>query len=116
MFAAATMAGGILLAVLLIVLMVGRHRKEAATQVASKEAYLAEAQRLSHTGSFGWSASSGFVWSEETFQIFGLDRATRPTVETVIQRTHPEDVERVQQFIDRASQRWKRLAILSTGY
>ena len=102
MFAAATMVGGILLAILLIVLMVGRYRKDTATQVASKEAYLAEAQRLSHTGSFGWSASSGFVWSEETFQIFGFDRATRPTVETVIQRTHPEDVERVQQLIDRA--------------
>jgi PAS domain S-box-containing protein len=102
MFAAATMAGGILLAILLIVLMVGRYRKDTATQVASKEAYLAEAQRLSHTGSFGWSASSGFVWSEETFQIFGFDRATRPTVETVIQRTHPEDVERVQQLIERA--------------
>ena len=102
LFAAATMAGGILFAILLIVLMVGRYRKDTATQVASKEAYLAEAQRLSHTGSFGWSASSGFVWSEETFQIFGFDRATRPTVETVIQRTHPEDVERVQQLIDRA--------------
>jgi PAS domain S-box-containing protein len=102
MLAAATMAGGILLAILLIVLLVGRYRKDTATQVASKEAYLAEAQRLSHTGSFGWSASSGFVWSEETFQIFGFDRATRPTVETVIQRTHPEGVERVQQLIDRA--------------
>jgi len=102
LFAAATMAGGILFAVLLIVLMVGRYRKDTATQVASKEAYLAEAQRLSHTGSFGWSASSGFVWSEETFQIFGFDRATRPTVERVIQRTHPEDVERVQQLIDHA--------------
>ena len=63
MLAAATMAGGILLAILLIVLTFGRFRKEAATQVASKEAYLAEAQRLSHTGSFGWSAATGFVWS-----------------------------------------------------
>jgi C4-dicarboxylate-specific signal transduction histidine kinase len=97
------MAGGILLAILLIVLTFGRFRKEAATEVASKEAYLAEAQRLSHTGSFGWRAASGFVWSEETFRIFELDRAITPTVEAVIQRTHPEDRERVQQFIDRAS-------------
>ena len=81
MLAAATMAGGILLAILLIVLTFGRYRKEAATEVASKEAYLAEAQRLSHTGSFGWSAASGFVWSDETFRIFELDRATAPTVE-----------------------------------
>jgi signal transduction histidine kinase len=103
LLAAATMAGGILLAILLIVLTFGRFRKEAATEVASKEAYLAEAQRLSHTGSFGWRAASGFVWSEETFRIFELDRAITPTVEAVIQRTHPEDRERVQQFIDRAS-------------
>ncbi len=98
--AAVTMAGGILLAILLIVLMVVRHRKEAATQVASKEAYLAEAQHLSHTGSFGWNPSSGFIWSDETFQIFGLDRGINPTIETVIDRTHPEDVERVRQFIE----------------
>ena len=98
--AAVTMAGGILLAILLIVLMVVRHRKEAATQVASKEAYLAEAQRLSHTGSFGWNPSSGFIWSDETFRIFGFDRGISPTIETVIDRTHPEDVERVRQFIE----------------
>jgi PAS domain S-box-containing protein len=100
--AAATMAGGILLAILLIVLLVIHHRKDAAIQVASKEAYLAEAQRLSHTGSFGWNASGGFVWSEETFRIFGFDRATQPTVESVIQRTHPEDLGRVRDFIERA--------------
>jgi PAS domain S-box-containing protein len=100
--AAATMAGGILLAILLIVLLVIHHRKDAAIQVASKEAYLAEAQRLSHTGSFGWNASGGFVWSEETFRIFGFDRATQPTVESVIQRTHPEDLRRVRDFIERA--------------
>ena len=101
--AAAIMAAGILLSILLIVLLVGRYRKDVATEAASKEAYLAEAQRLSHTGSFGWSTRGGFIWSEETFRIFGLDPATRPTVETVIQRTHPDDVERVKQFIDRAS-------------
>ena len=103
MLAAATMAGGILLAILLIVLTFGRYRKEAATEVAAKEAYLAEAQRLSHTGSFGWNAATGFVWSDETFRIFELDRATAPTVEAIIQRTHPEDRERVQEFIERAS-------------
>jgi PAS domain S-box-containing protein len=99
--ATTAMAGGILLVVLLILLMVRRHRKDAATQIAAKEAYLAEAQRLSHTGSFGWSAAGGFVWSGETFRIFGLDPATKPMLETVIQRTHPEDVARVQEFIDR---------------
>jgi PAS domain S-box-containing protein len=102
--AIAALAGGIVLAILLIVLLVRRHRKEAATQLASKEAYLAEAQRLSHTGSFGWSASGGFVWSDETFRIFGFDPATAPTIEAIIQRTHPEDVDRVREFIEHASQ------------
>jgi PAS domain S-box-containing protein len=101
-FAATIMAGGIAITVVLIALMVARYRKDTATQVASKEAYLAEAQRLSHTGSFGWSAASGFVWSDETFRIFGMDRATIPNIEAVIQRTHPEDVDRVRHFIENA--------------
>jgi predicted ATPase/two-component sensor histidine kinase/GAF domain-containing protein len=66
-------------------------------------AYLAEAQRLSHTGSFGWNVSrKRIVWSKETFQIFGFDRAIEPKLELIIQRTHPEDVDRVRQFVDRA--------------
>src|ERR1700684_1879156 len=67
------------------------------------EAYLAEAQRLSHTGSFGWRPSTGEIfWSEETFRIFQYDRTTIPTAELVLQRVHPEDAELVQQTIERA--------------
>ena len=67
--------------------------------------YLAEAQRLSHTGSFGWVVSSGEIfWSEETFRIFGYDPATRPTVELVIQRVHPEDRALVRRVIARAAE------------
>jgi C4-dicarboxylate-specific signal transduction histidine kinase len=69
------------------------------------EAYLAEAQRLSHTGSFGWKVSTGeIIWSEETFRIFQYDRATRPTLELVHQRVHPDDAALVKRTIDRASQ------------
>ena len=69
------------------------------------EAYLAEAQRLSRTGSFGWRPSTGeIIWSEETFRIFQYDRATKPTVELVHQRVHPEDAALVKRTIDRASQ------------
>jgi PAS domain S-box-containing protein len=68
------------------------------------EAYLAEAQRLSHTGSFGWKPSTGeIIWSEETFRIFQYDRSTKPTAELVFQRVHPEDAALVQQTIERAS-------------
>ena len=71
-----------------------------------KEAYLAEAQRLSQTGSFGWSVSTGEIfWSEETFRIFEYDRATcKPTVDLVLQRVHPEDIPLVQRTIDHARQ------------
>ncbi len=69
------------------------------------QAHLAEAERLSHTGSFGWQISTGEIqWSEETFRIFQYDRATTPTVERVLQRVHPEDAARVKQTIERASQ------------
>jgi PAS domain S-box-containing protein len=68
------------------------------------EAYLAEAQRLSHTGSFGWRSSTGeILWSDETFRIFQYDRTTIPTVELILQRVHPEDMALVKQIIERAS-------------
>jgi PAS domain S-box-containing protein len=69
------------------------------------EAFLAEAQRLSKTGSFGWCVTTGEIrWSEETFRIFEYERSTKPTVELVLQRVHPEDAAFVQQTIERASQ------------
>ena len=72
------------------------------------EAYLAEAQKLSHTGSFGWDVSSGKIyWSPETFRIFEYDPPTEPTLELVFQRTHPEDRALVRQLIDRVSQERK---------
>src|ERR1700730_1942228 len=68
------------------------------------EVYLAEAQKLSHTGSFGWDVSSGKIyWSQETFCIFEYDPPTEPTLELVFHRTHPEDRALVRQAIDRVS-------------
>ena len=72
------------------------------------EAYLAEAQRLSRTGSFGWKPSTGqIVWSEETFRVFQYERTTKPTVELILQRVHPEDASLVQRTIERAAQEAK---------
>src|SRR5438132_3593154 len=92
-------------------------RDELETKVAKRtaelqrsEAYLTEAQRLSHTGSFGWDVSSGkLYWSEETFRILECERVDQPTVELVLQRTHPDDRARVQQTVDRAAQDRKDL-------
>src|SRR6202045_4093302 len=80
-------------------------RKRAEESLRQSEAYLAEAQRLSHAGSFGWRPSTGeIIWSEETYKIFEYDRAVRPTLELIFQRIHPDDRDRVQQTIDRASE------------
>jgi PAS domain S-box-containing protein len=83
-------------------------RKRVEEALRQNETYLAEAQRLSHTGSFGWKPTTGqLIWSEETFRIFQYDPGTTPTVERVLQRVHPEDLALVQQTIERASQEEK---------
>jgi PAS domain S-box-containing protein len=77
---------------------------ERTAELRRSEAYLAEAQELSHTGSFGWSPSTGeIIWSEETFRIFQYDRTTTPTIELILQRVHPEEAAFVRQTIERAS-------------
>ena len=67
------------------------------------EAYLAQGQRISHTGSFGWNVSSGEIyWSEETFKIFEYEQVAKPSLQLVFQRTHPDDRDLAEQTIDRA--------------
>src|SRR5712672_605149 len=74
-------------------------------ELRRREAYLTGAQRLSHTGSFGWRPDNGeIVWSDETYRIFEYDRTERPTITMLLQRIHPRDRALAQQVIDRASQ------------
>jgi DNA-binding NtrC family response regulator/PAS domain-containing protein len=71
----------------------------------TSEAYLAEAQALSRTGSFGWNPSTGdLLWSEESFRIFDYDRTRKPTVQQALDRVHPDDIPLVQDALTRASQ------------
>jgi C4-dicarboxylate-specific signal transduction histidine kinase len=78
-------------------------RQSAEEALQRSEAYLAEAQRISHTGSFGWDVSSGKIfWSEETFRILEYDQTVEPTVELILRRTQPEDRALVRRSIDRA--------------
>ena len=66
--------------------------KQAEFYLRRSEAYLAEAQRLSHTGSFGWKPDTGeIVWSDETYRIVDYNRSAKPTVDSVVQRVHPQD-------------------------
>src|SRR6202035_1147378 len=78
-------------------------RKRAEEALRTSEAYLGEAQRLSHTGSFGWRSDNGeIVWSDETYRIFEYDRSVKPTIDSVVQRVHPEDRTAVKEVINRS--------------
>jgi PAS domain S-box-containing protein len=81
-------------------------RRRAEDALRRSESYLAEAQNLSRTGSFGWNTSSGEIyWSEETFKIFELERSTTPTVDLLMYgRVHPDDVATFRQVVEQASQ------------
>ena len=73
-------------------------------ELRRREAYLAEAQRLSHTGSFGWKPGSGeIVWSDETYRIFEYDPAEKMTFDRIIERVHPDDRALVLETVERAS-------------
>jgi hypothetical protein len=74
------------------------------TELRRGEAYLAEAQKLSHTGSFGWKPGSGEIaWSDETYRIFECDLTERVTLDIILDRVHPEDRSLVQEVVERAS-------------
>ena len=79
-------------------------RKLAEQALRRSEAYLAEAQRLSHTGSFGWQVSSGDIyWSDETYRIFEFEPGSQATLDRMLERTHPKDRQLVRQVIDLAA-------------
>ncbi|SAL53111.1 ATPase [Caballeronia peredens] len=80
-------------------------RRQAEELVRNSQAqYLAEAQKLSHTGSFGWNIATGeLFWSEEAFRIFECDPACAPTLETVRERLHPEDIHIFERMLSQVS-------------
>ncbi|MCP3373576.1 PAS domain S-box protein [Bradyrhizobium cajani] len=83
-------------------------RKEAENALRQSEAYLAQAQELSHTGSFGWRSATGEItWSKETYRIFQCDEGTEPRIPFMLQRIHPEDRLAVQQATGRAAREGK---------
>jgi PAS domain S-box-containing protein len=79
-------------------------RRKAEQAFRQSEMYLAEAQRLSLTGSFGWNPASGKIyWSDETYRIFQYEPGIEPTIQLAVDRTHPDDRMRLRQILDRAS-------------
>ncbi len=56
------------------------------------EVFLAQAQRISQTGSFGWNVARGEIyWSDESYSIFEIDPAAKPSFDQIFQRVHPDD-------------------------
>jgi PAS domain S-box-containing protein len=79
-------------------------RKRAENALRRSEAYLTEAQRLSQTGSFGWTIDTGEIsWSAEAFRIFEHDPRIPPTIDFVLERTHPDDRGFLKRLIERMS-------------
>src|SRR5580692_7226390 len=79
--------------------------KAAQAELQKRWQYLAEAQKLSHSGTFGWKVSTGeLIWSDETYRILGFTREANPTIDLVFDRIHPEDRERLQHLRDCAAQ------------
>jgi PAS domain S-box-containing protein len=79
--------------------------KAAQAELQRRWQYLAEAQRLSHSGTFGWKVNSGeLIWSDETYRILDFTRETNPTLDLVFDRIHPEDLDRMREIRDRATQ------------
>ena len=79
-------------------------RKRAEEKLRRSEGYLAEAQRVSHTGSWAWNISTGeCFWSLEHFRIFGLDPDNFKTTKETTQRLiHSEDLPFVEQTLEKA--------------
>jgi PAS domain S-box-containing protein len=85
-----------------------RNRAERAARLGMEalrrsEAYLAEAQGLSRTGSVAYNDTAILYWSDETYRILWVGpRDGLPSREAVAQRTHPDEQERVREQARRA--------------
>src|SRR5882724_12132357 len=74
-------------------------RKKAERELRRSEGYLAEAQKLTHTGSWAWNVRTGVLfWSRETFSIYDYEyREVGPTWPQFLERVHPEDRPKIEQ-------------------
>ena len=78
-------------------------RKRAEEELRRSEAFLAEGQRLSRTGSFSWRVATGEIaWSEQVHRIFEVDPNLPVTLELIAARVHPEDLPLLQDMVEQA--------------
>jgi signal transduction histidine kinase/CheY-like chemotaxis protein len=79
-------------------------REHAEEALRRSERFLAEGQRISHTGSWGWNLHTGkIIWSDEQCLMLGFDGPTEPSLELFFDRVHPEDRARIRQTLDQAT-------------
>ena len=80
-------------------------RKQAEVELRRSRAYLADAQKLSRTGTVGMEVKTKRIfWSDEAARIYGYAPGTEPTPELILQRAHPDDVDLVKDALARAAQ------------
>jgi predicted ATPase/signal transduction histidine kinase len=73
------------------------------TDLQRSEAFLAQGQSISHTGTFGWSVVSGeYYWSEEGYNLLEYDRGVQASAKLALQRVHPDDQNGVRRLLDDA--------------
>jgi len=78
-------------------------RKQAEEALRRSEAFLAEAQHLSHTGSFSWRVATGeIIWSEQLYRIYEFEIGVPVTLELIRTRVHPEDLTLYERMLEEA--------------
>jgi len=93
--------------------MIRREGKEADDRLRRSEAFLAEGQRISLTGSWGWNPSTGTViWSDQQYRMLGFAPGeVEPSVDLFLKVVHPEDRPRVRQGLEEAIRELRSYAI-----
>ena len=79
-------------------------RKQSEEELRRSEAFLAQGQSLTLTGSLWWDVSTGeIIWSDETFRVMEVPKSIKPTLELALKRVHPEDLSLVREMVDRSA-------------
>ena len=95
--------------------------KRRESELRRSEAFLAQAQRLTKTGSLWWKPSTGeVIWSDETYRIMEYPVGIKPTVEMALERCHPDDLPLVDQTLraairDRAAVDFEHRLLMPNG-
>ncbi len=77
------------------------------TDLRRSEAFLAQGQQISRTGTFGWSVGGELYWSEEVYDILEYDRGVQASANLALQRIHPDDRDHVRRILDDAMRETK---------